>query len=326
MNITYISSSPIILSEHTPLLDRVGTITMIRARKLDGQELIDGLKDTEILIAAPSGVKELSATTLEALPKLRFITTTTTGSDWIDMTAAEKLGITVKTCKGANAESVAEHTWAMILDLSKRVAELDRDIRNKNAYDFSLYMGKEVYGKTIGILGLGDIGSKVARIAQAFGMRILGYNRSEKQLPGVEQVALKRLLQESDIIALCLPYTEETKEIISRDAVEQMKPGTLLVNTASESIMDKAAVLEGLKSSKLYGLGIETAILQPVPRDDPYLTFPNVIINTHNGFNTEEADKRVKDSWVRNVVEFVDSLSQNKTKFTQKGRQDSNLK
>lgn len=310
MNLYYVSSDPIVFSEHQEKLKSYGDIHLIKTQKLNGNELINKIRDVNILVAAPSGIKSITKKVLQSLPDLKFITTTTTGADWIDLLEAKRLGIVVSTCKGANAESVAEHTWGMILDLSKRITEFDRAAR-KGAYDFSQFSGREVFGKTLGILGLGDIGTKVARIANSFNMTVLGYNRSNKSIDGLRQTSLEMLFSKSDIISIHLPLTAQTRNIVNTESIKMMKEGVIIVNTAREEIMDKVAILDGIRSKKISGLGIETEIMKPIKEDDPYFQYSNIIVNPHNGFNTVEADKRVKATWVANIQAFIEGYPQN---------------
>jgi phosphoglycerate dehydrogenase-like enzyme len=153
MNIFYTSIEPEILDKHRKQLEDIGNLNLVPGNKLSEQDIIKKLKDADILVVAPSSVSKVNKKILNSLPKLKFITTVTTGYDWIDVKEAARLGIKVSTVKGANAESVAEHTWAMILDLAKRVTEFDRDTRFKGASDFTKYKGLEVCGKTLGVLG-----------------------------------------------------------------------------------------------------------------------------------------------------------------------------
>src|SRR3989344_6761202 len=208
---------------------------------------------------------------LQGMKKLKMISALSVRTHWIDIETAKERGIKVCNIKGANSESVAEHAWGMILDLSKRISEFDRGVRYNGAYRFDEYKGKEVYGKTIGIIGLGDIGKKVARIAKGFDMKVLGCNKSGKPVSGVKLVSLETLLKESDIIVTCVPTTKETTNMISEKEIRLMKPGVILVNPADEPITDKKAVLKAVESGKIFGFGIETEIMTPVPKDDMYL-------------------------------------------------------
>lgn len=312
MKIYLITSNPRLTVAMKDRLEKVGDLVVIDAvKKMSASEVISKTGDAEILIAGSSGVEVISREVVSGLKKLKMIATLTVGVAWVDVESAKELGITVCNIKGANAESVAEHAWGMILDLSKRISEFDRDVRNKGAFEFAKYTGKEVYGKTIGIIGLGDIGQKVARIAGGFDMRILGFNRSKKDIEGVEQVELQKLLSESDVIVLCVPLTGETTGLISQKEISQMKDGVILINPAMEKIVDKQAVLEAVDSGKIYGFGIETDIMKPIPVDDLYLKHPRILVTPHNAFNTEDANVKSYDLVIENIEKFIGGKPQN---------------
>lgn len=311
MKIYCITSQPALLQKHIDRLSSLGEFVVINGTQLTDDEVIVKAGDVDILIAGSSGIKNLSQNIINKLPNLKFIALLTVGSAWVDVTYAKQKGILISNIKGANSESVAEHTWGMILDLSKRITEFDRDVRNKGAYAFSQYKGKEVYGKTLGIVGLGDIGKKVARIAKAFDMPVIGCNKSGKLVEGIRLVTFEELIKTSDIVALCVPLTEETRQIISDAEVENMRGGVILVNCSMEGIVDKNAVLEGIRNKKIFGFGIETDIMKPVPFDDPYLQYPNIVVTPHNAFNTVDADIKSYDLMVDNVEAFIAGKPQN---------------
>ncbi|MEO8581766.1 MAG: NAD(P)-dependent oxidoreductase [Patescibacteria group bacterium] len=235
--------------------------------------------------------------------------------DWVDLKAAQELGIPISNIKGANSESVAEHTWGMILDLGKRITEFNRDAISKGSYKFGDYRGVEVYGKTIGIVGLGDIGKKVARIAHGFDMRVLGINKSGNSVEGIELVDFPTLLKHSDVIAVCVPYSSETDNIIGKDQIAQMKEGVIVVNPARPEMTNKEAILNGLRSGKIFGFGIETDIMQPIPKDDPYLIHPRIIATPHNAFNTVDAEVKSFDTVIENIRSFLEGKPQNVVLF-----------
>lgn len=314
MKIYLITSNPQIWGKMKDDLDHLGEVTVIHAQKLTAQQVIEKSGDANILIAGSSGIEKISEELLMGMKNLKMIATLTVGLAWVDVATATKLGITVCNIKGANAESVAEHAWGMILDLSKRITEFDRDVRNKGAYKFGEYIGKEVYGKTLGIIGLGDIGQKVARIAAAFDMEILGYNRSKKSVRGIKQVNLETLLKQSDIIITCVPLTDETKGMISDKEISLMKDGVILVNPAMEPITDKESVLKALEKGKIYGFGIETEIMKPISPDDPYLKHPRILVTPHNAFNTEDANRKSYELAIENVKAFIKGKPQNVVK------------
>ncbi|MBI2010144.1 MAG: hypothetical protein HYS86_03115 [Candidatus Chisholmbacteria bacterium] len=292
-------------------LEQLGELRVIEGKHLSSQEVVDKVLDVDILITGSGAIDTISESLLQGLKNLKFISLLTVGVEWVDVQAAQKLGIKISTIKGANAESVAEHTWGMILDLTKRISEFDRDARLKGAYKFADYKGKEIYGKTLGIIGLGDIGQKVARIAQAFKMQIIGTNKGGHPVPGVKLVNLPTLLKDSDVICFCVPLTPETENLIGEKELAQIKPGAILVNTAREKVINKQAVLNALNSGKLFGYGIETEIMQPVSSDDLYFKHPRVVLTPHNAFNTEEAEQRSLDLAITNVEAFITGKPQN---------------
>jgi glycerate dehydrogenase len=304
MKIYLITSNPVIGDVLKVDLEKAGDFKIIDGQKLTAEQIIEKAGDAEILIAGSSGVEKISDELLNGLPNLKYVSTLTVGLAWVDIDAVKKHGVKLSNVKGANSESVAEHAWAMILDLSKRVTEFDRDVRNKNAFRFAEYTGKEVFGKTIGIIGLGDIGQKVARIAKSFNMKIIGVNKSNKEVEGVKLVDLDTLYKESDIIAICTPLTSETENLISEEAVSKMKDGVIIVNSAMEKITNKEAIFKGLDNGKIFGFGIETEISQPA--DPTYLKHPRIIVTPHNAFNTEDANKKTYEMAVENVMKFIE--------------------
>lgn len=278
---------------------------MLDAKKLSAQEIISLVPDVEILVAGPSGIQTISDELFAGLPDLKFISILSVGYDWVDVDSIRRVKIPVSTIKGANAESVAEHTWAMILDLGKRVTELNRDLISKGEYRFHNYMGKEVYKKTIGIIGVGEIGSRVARIARGFEMRILGVNESGKALSGIEMTDLDTLFSESDVIAVCVPLTAKTKGLIGSEQIARMKDEVILVNCSREEAVEKDAIIEAVHSGKVFGYGVETAVMKPVPQDDPYLSHPRILVTPHNAFHTFDAEMRSFETMIENIELFL---------------------
>lgn len=310
MKITCIASDPAIDKFLSPLND-LGTVEIHHKQDLAPQEVINLCQDSEVLITGPESVGTLSKEILSQLPKLKFISLLTVGTGWVDLEAAKSQGILVSNIKGTTAESVAEHIWAMILDLAKRVNEFDRATRIDGEYNFANFKGKEVYGKTFGIIGLGNIGKRVARIGEAFSMKILGVHTTMDMVEGIEVVDKEALLKGSDVIALCLPLNEQTKDYISNKEFEMMKEGVILVNCSREELVQKEALMDAFKQEKIFGYGVETTILKEVPHDDPYYQYPNIIVTAHNAFNTVEADERSYQLVVENVIKFAKGNPQN---------------
>ncbi|OGK19602.1 hypothetical protein A3G67_01035 [Candidatus Roizmanbacteria bacterium RIFCSPLOWO2_12_FULL_40_12] len=274
-------------------------------KKITPRELAEKAGDCEILVASPSGFERVSKEHVDSLPKLKFITTTSVGTDWVDVQAAKEHGVIVSNQKGVNAEAVAEHCFGMILDVAKRITEADRDIREKGEYRSSPYMGIELYGKTLGIIGIGDIGQRVARIAKGFSMKVLGVNKSRKEVLGIELESLETLLKESDVIAVTIPLTTDTENLLSEKELNLMKPGVILVSTSREKIINKEAVLDAVDSGKVSGYGFDAEILSPIKKGDPYLKRRRVVITPHSASMTREANQGYIDMTVENVMAFL---------------------
>lgn len=311
MKIHLVTFNPRPTDSQKQQLRELGDLAIVNVQKLSATEVVEKVPDAEILIVGSSGVEEVSEGLLEGLKRLKYITLLTVGYAWVDVKAAQELNIPISNVKGANSESVAEHTWGMILDLAKRITEFNRDVREKGAYKFGEYCGKEVYGKTLGVIGVGDIGTKVARIARGFDMRVLGVNKSGRLVEGVELTDLENLLKESDVITICVPLTPETESMVSDKEFTLMKDGAILVNCAREDVVNKEAVLKVIASGKIFGYGVETEIMKPIQSNDPYLKYPNVIVTPHNAFNTEDARRKVYDTAIANIQSFLDGSPQN---------------
>jgi lactate dehydrogenase-like 2-hydroxyacid dehydrogenase len=269
------------------------------------QQLADNASDAEILVASPSASKHISKEHLAQMPKLKFITTFSVGTHWIDIEDAQELGITVSNQKGVNSEAVAEHCFAMILSLSKKMAQADRDMQNNAVRDRNFYTGFELYNRTIGIIGLGDIGKRVARIAGGFSMRVLGINKSGKAVQGVELVDLETLVKESDVIVVAVPHSDDTKEMLSFKEFDLMKDKVILVSISTEEVIDKDATIKALKSGKLFGYGIDIDITSSNENND-WLNYENVVITPHTASKTEESNKNYRDMTVENIKAFLD--------------------
>jgi len=281
-------------------------VAVLVAPKITPKELAEKAADCEILVASPSGFETISKNHIDALPKLKFISTTSVGTDWVDLQAAKTRGIIVSNQKGVNAEAVAEHCFGMILNLAKRITEADRDIRERGEYRASPYMGIEIYSKTLGIIGLGDIGQKVARIAKGFSMKVLGVNKSKKEIFGVQLVNLETLLKESDVIAVTIPLTADTENLLSEKEFTLMKHGVILASISREKIINKEAVLNAVNSGIVQGFGFDAEIMIPIKKDDPYLNLKRIVITPHTASMTEEADRGYSGYTVENIKAFLD--------------------
>lgn len=307
MNILLVTGDPTISRLQFERLKKLsqGKVRMLNRRKLNTKETIKELKDIDILLAGPSGFDIFDKKIFENLPKLKMVSILAAGTDWIDLQEAKKRNIVVSNAKGANAESVAEHNWGMILSLTKRICEADRNIRLNDESKFINYLGIEVFGKTLGVIGLGEIGKRVVRIAKGFNMDIVGVNKTKKLVKGVKLVSPNYLYKNSDIIVVCVSRSGETINMISNKEIGQMKKGVIIVSSSREDTLDKNAIIKGLESGKIAGYGFDVDILTKVERNNKLLNHPNVIFTPHTAFYTKEADSRIYDVCIDNVEAFL---------------------
>lgn len=260
-------------------------------------------KQFNILVISPDFTNYFDTKILSYFTNVKYITTVTSGYEYIDLNYTKKVGITVSNVVGANSQSVAEHAWGMLLSLSKKITQFDRDVRNKNEYKYDNYTGLEVSDKTIGIFGYGQIGSKVAHIAKAFNMNILVCSKSIKKVPGIKFVSFDILLKNSDYIVICTPLTDKTNNIFNDQAFNRIKKECILVNISRDEIVNVDSVCKALKNKKLFGFGLDGTVYSKI--NPKLLKFNNVIANAHNGFNTVEANKRVEDYAVENINAYI---------------------
>lgn len=283
-------------------LEMLGEFKDYNVKKLKGDEIVNHIGDADVLITGNSGVSQITPEVLTKCSNLKYISFMSSGTDYVDLETASKLGIKISNIRGANSQSVAEHVWGLILALSKKITESHNGAKN-GKFEFSHYEGVELYGKTIGIVGLGEIGSSVAKIAMSLDMQILAYNRSNKEINGIKQVELESLLKESDVIAVCVMVNNETINLIDEKEFKLMKKGVILVSVSRESIINKNALIAALDEGKLFGVGLELEI--NTPANEKFYKYPNVILTPHNGFFTTESEIKVNNQAVENVVSFA---------------------
>lgn len=229
-----------------------------------------------------------TAEILERCPDLRCIVFLGTGAgSFIDLDAARRLGITVRSYKGYGDRSVAEHAFALMLAAAHRVAEMDREVR---AGLFQPKNSVELLSKTVGVIGTGGIGREMIRLCAGIGMKVLAWNRSgvPAELP-CEAVPLDELLRRSDVVSLHLGLNEETRGLLSRDKLALLKPGAIFVNTARGAIVDEAALVEALREGRIAHAALDVFVEEPLPADSPLRTLPNTTLTPHAGFMTREA-------------------------------------
>jgi phosphoglycerate dehydrogenase-like enzyme len=226
------------------------------------------------------GLQPLTAATFAAAPGLRYVLRIGTGLDSIDLDAAAARGVTVEALPGLNAPAVAEYAFGLMLAAARRIPEADRSMR---AGEWTRFPGRHLGGRTLGLVGYGEIARLMVPKARGFGMDVLAYRQSVKPNDeGVPQVGLDELLAQSDFISLHVPLTEQTRGLIGAREFGLMRDGVVLVNTARGAVVDSAELHRALVSGKVSACGLDVYENEP-PGDLPLLTLPNVVASPHNG-------------------------------------------
>ena len=250
---------------------------------------------------------------LEQTPSIKYIGVMATGYNVVEIQYARERGIIVTNVPAYSTDSVAQMVFAFILEFCHHVGEHNRAVQEgkwaKNI-DFSFwdYPLIEIKNKTLGIIGFGAIGQKVAKIAEVFGMKVLFHSRTIK--PGLEtdnmkSATLEKVLAESDFITLHCPLTEQTKGLINKDTIAGMKNGAFLINTSRGPVIDENDVAQALNAGKLTGLGTDVVSIEPIQAENPLLNAKNCIITPHFAWATKEARERLMNTLIKNIDSFI---------------------
>ena len=276
---------------------------------LEKDALINCIGEYEGLVVRSA--TKVTADVIAAAERLRIIGRAGVGVDNIDVPAATQRGIVVVNSPEGNTIAVAELTMALLLSMSRNIPAADASVK-AGRWERGKYEGVEVYGKTIGIVGLGKIGREVAKRAQVFGMKVIAcdpYMSADvaKKL-GVEMKCLDDLLAASDYISFHLPKNKETEGMIGAREIERMKTGVRIINTARGGIIDEAALAEGLKSGKIAAAAVDVFSQEPITPDNPLLGVENIITTPHLGASTAEAQSKVAVDVAEQMVDFFRGL------------------
>ncbi|MHC1589881.1 MAG: hydroxyacid dehydrogenase [Candidatus Hecatellaceae archaeon] len=272
---------------------------------LSPEQLKEAVKECDALLVRSK--TKVTREILEAASNLKLVVRAGVGLDNVDLKAAGELGVKVENTPEAVSFAVAELTVALMLAVARRLPEADRMVKS-GGWSKEKFVGLELRGKTLGIIGLGRIGCLVAKTCRAMDMRVIFYDvvdRSEyAQMYSCEPVvSLERLLSEADIVSIHVPLTPETRHMIGEKEIALMKPGAILINTSRGAIVDERALLAALKSGRLGGAGLDVYEEEP-PRNMELLSLPNVVCTPHIGAQTSEAQKLASITAARKVIEF----------------------
>jgi D-3-phosphoglycerate dehydrogenase len=289
-----------------PRLRALGEVTVHTERGADqAAELIRRIGDAEVVINIRAHAK-FTDQVLAGCPRLRLISIWGTGTDNVDLAACRARGVAVSNTPGVNAHAVAEHTVALMLAVTRRIPAMDWDTR---AGQWPRGLLVQLEGQTVGLIGLGAIGGRVAQLLQPFGVRLLattyGPDAGRAAAAGARHVPLETLLRESDIVSLHLRLSEATQGYLGRHHLDLLKPTAFLVNTARGGLVDKAALVDALRENRLAGAALDVFHEEPIPAGDPILSLPNVVLTPHNGGMTREVIDAGLLRAVDNVEHFL---------------------
>lgn len=290
-----------VASDALNILNSAADVTIVQGYDMKPEEILPTAGIDAIITRGKGLVRKQL---IDACPSLKVIGRCGVGLDNIDVGYATEKGIKVVNAPGANAQTMAEHTMALMLALQRNLYRSVAEVKAGNWGWRNQFEGDEIYGKTLGVLGLGNIGSKVAAMAGAFGMKVIYWDKqpASTRYPFRE---LPELLAEADIITLHLPLVPETQALINGEALQKMKPSALVINTARGAIVDEQALYNALQEGTLGGFAADVLTTEPPAADNPLLSLPNVLITAHVGSLTSRTYTKMCVDTVNNVLAIL---------------------
>ena len=278
------------------------TFVCYDTRVIDEQVLIERGRDADVIIVANL---PLNANVIHGFKNLKYLDVAFTGVDHIDLAACKAQHVLVSNASGYSTVAVSELVFGLIIGLYRNLAQANQLTRNgKNKQGLTAF---EIAGKTMGILGTGAIGLRVAAIANAFGANVIAYSRTVKDVPYITYVDQDTLFKESDIVSIHLPLNNQTRNLVTERAFNLMKPNALLINTARGPIVNQKALVDALIHGKIAGAGIDVYDNEPpLSLDNPLLKTTNTILTPHIGFYTQEALIKRAEIVFKNLASYLD--------------------
>jgi D-3-phosphoglycerate dehydrogenase len=289
------------------------------------QQALDLLEDFEVIYAGKTPTEDhlislcqqhdpiamivrygaVGASVMDAAPKLRVISKHGSGTDTIDKTAAQSRGIEVRAAVGANAAAVAEQALALLLACAKSVVDLNKRMHTGH-WDKATHKSIELHGRTIGLVGLGAIGQRFARMCDAMGMKVLGFDPFAKTLPDhIHAVDLNTLWRESDAISLHCPLTPENRGMINEKTLAQCKPGVIVINTARGGLINEADLLAAVQSRHVFAAGLDSFAVEPMTAPHIFHHTPHILLSPHIGGVTGDAYINMGVGAAHNVLDVL---------------------
>ena len=280
------------------------------SKEAQQDKLLARVQDADIIMLAN---QPLSAEIINGCPKLKMLSVAFTGVDHVALDACRARNILVCNAAGYSTNAVAELTFGLAISVIRNIVPCDARCRKAGTKDG--LVGFELFGKTFGVVGTGAIGARVAKIAAAFGCKVLAYSRTAKQElvdAGVQYVSLDELLAQSDFVSLHVPLTDATRGLINADAIAKMKQGAVLLNTARGPVVDSAALAEALNAGKLAGAGIDVFEGEPpIAENHPLCSAKNTVLTPHVAFASREALETRADIVFANIEKWLNGAPQN---------------
>jgi len=297
-----------ISSEQKMRIKKLGHVKFFKKTVINDQDFLNKCIGADILMMPPRPPID----PIPYLKQCKFISLFSTGYDAIDIHLARKKGILISNVPAYATDSVAEHIFAMILNLTKNIKRADEIVR-KNLWNAELMVKSvELFGKTFGIFGFGKIGCRAAEIAKSFGMKVIAHTReNNNNHAGIDFVSFEKLLNDSDFIVLAAPLTKETFHKFGEKEFRAMKKKPIFINTARGAIVNEKALIKAIKNKWISGAGLDVFEKEPLAKNHPFCRFNNVILTPHVAWGSEEAVEKLVDIAIDNVKAFLQGRPKN---------------
>jgi glyoxylate reductase len=288
------------------LITRYFTVEGNVKKTMERDDVLKALGDKDGLMLATH--EKINSELLDRAPNLKVVSAVSVGFDHIDVVEATKRGVYVCNTAGALTDCVAEITWGLILSTYKRMSEAERYMREKKwvkMFSFNEFLGGDVKGKILGIVGLGRIGTRVAEIGKAFGMKIIYYDvirPKDVDKMGIEFFDLNKLMSVSDIISVHIPLTKETRHLIDDSRIKMMKKDAIIVNTSRGPVIEEQSLIHALKENRIAGAGLDVFEEEPLPLTSELLKLENVVVSPHRGSASDETRAAMSELAARNLM------------------------
>ena len=314
MNIVFLDSTAI--PNHIPIPRPSFVHTWTEYEHTSSAETIERAKDADIVITSKA---IFDRETLKQLPKLKLIAITATGTNNVDLVAAEEMGITVRNVTGYSSTTVPEHVMGLIFALKHSLAGWLRDQRDakwseSKQFCYFDYPITDVHGSTLGVFGKGCLGTEVGRLANAVGMKVLYAEHKDAAVCREGYTPFDEVLKQADIVTLHCPLTETTKNLMNAETLSKMKKGAFLINTGRGPLIDELALVDALKTGHLGGAALDVMVKEPPEKDNLLIlaakTMPNLIITPHIAWASDSAVTTLVGKVMQNIEEFVQQLNQ----------------